>query len=109
MVRYRLATMVLLLPRFACDEAGAIRIGVQPGNTYEQTEFDRKVEWFASAKRIVPDDRYMQSHYCPEFSERTVPKCLTYNGFSTILGGVGLKLVAVCPTLVRGGLTHERR
>ncbi|MSP03059.1 MAG: DUF1365 family protein, partial [Acetobacteraceae bacterium] len=48
-------------------------------------------------------------HYCPEFSERTVPKCLTYNGFSTILGGVGLKLVAVCPTLVRGGLTHERR
>ncbi|MSP02775.1 MAG: hypothetical protein EXR07_17265, partial [Acetobacteraceae bacterium] len=51
----------------------------------------------------------ISAHYCPEFSERTVPKCLTYNGFSTILGGVGLKLVAVCPTLVRGGLTHERR
>ncbi|MSP01528.1 MAG: LLM class flavin-dependent oxidoreductase, partial [Acetobacteraceae bacterium] len=51
----------------------------------------------------------LEDHYCPEFSERTVPKCLTYNGFSTILGGVGLKLVAVCPTLVRGGLTHERR
>jgi hypothetical protein len=51
----------------------------------------------------------IMDHYCPEFSERTIPKYLTYNGFSTILGGVGLKLVAVCPTLFGGGSADERR
>jgi hypothetical protein len=48
-------------------------------------------------------------HYCPEFSERTTQKYLIYNGFSAILGGVGLKLAAVSPTLFRGGPAHEHR
>ena len=49
------------------------------------------------------------NHYCPEFSERTGPKCLAHNVFSAILGGVGLKLVAICPSLFEGGPAHERR
>src|SRR5271156_442870 len=49
------------------------------------------------------------THYCPEFSERIAPKHLPYNGFSAILGGVGLKLVAVCPPLFEGGPAYERR
>src|SRR5665213_3831412 len=48
-------------------------------------------------------------HYCPEFSERTYPNRLIHSGFSVILGGVGLKLMAVCPTLFEGGLAHEHR
>jgi hypothetical protein len=34
---------------------------------------------------------------------------MIFRGFSTILGGVNLKLVAVSPTLFRGGPAHERR
>ena len=45
----------------------------------------------------------MRMHYCPELSERTAQKYLIYNGFSAILGGVGLKLAAVSPSLFRGG------
>jgi aryl-alcohol dehydrogenase-like predicted oxidoreductase len=43
-------------------------------------------------ERWAPD-RVVASldHYCPEFSERTASKYLTYNGFSAILGGVDLK------------------
>jgi hypothetical protein len=51
----------------------------------------------------------MEYHYCPEFSERTPRNYLIYNGFSAILGGVGLKLAAVSPTLPQGGPAHERR
>ena len=51
----------------------------------------------------------MTPHYCPEFSERTTQKYLIYNGFSAILGGVGLNLAAVSPTLFRGGPAHEHR
>jgi hypothetical protein len=52
---------------------------------------------------------HISRHYCPEFSERTTQKYLIYNGFSAILGGVGLKLAAVSPTLFRGGPAHEHR
>src|ERR1039458_10311539 len=48
-------------------------------------------------------------HYCPVRNERNAWKRLIHNGFSAIFGGVGLKLVAVSPTLFRGGSAHERR
>ena len=52
---------------------------------------------------------YILPHYCPEFSERTASKYLTYNGFSAIYGGVDLKAEVASRTLFRGGRAHVRR
>jgi error-prone DNA polymerase len=46
----------------------------------------------AALEQLADADAFLGlRHYCPEFSERTASKYLTYNGFSAILGGVDLK------------------